>query len=129
MAIAGEYRIRLIVLIGASVFLLSAVALIAFPEVFGEFINITDDSAIWTLRMIGIVLLPLAYAMFILRATASNHTIRSFAVLMILVSTALGVVTLLAPGTASLGRWIYALVGFAFAFAYSAAVVLSPRSR
>jgi O-antigen/teichoic acid export membrane protein len=129
MAIAGEFRIRLIVLIGASVFLLSAVALIAFPEVFGEFINITGDSAIWALRMTGVVLLPLSYSMFILRATASNHTIRSFAVLMILVSTALGIITLMAPGASSLGRWLYAVVGFAFALAYSAAIILSPRSR
>jgi hypothetical protein len=129
MAISGEYRIRQIVLIGASVFLFSGVALIAFPEQFGEFINITGVNAVWTLRMIGVVLIPLSYAMFILRATASNHTIKSFATLMILVSIALAVITFIAPGPATLGRWIYGLIGVGFALAYSYAVIVRPKSR
>lgn len=129
MSMAGEYRIRQIILFGASVFLLSGVALIAFPEQFGDFINIRGESAVWTLRMIGVVLIPLSYAMFILRATASNHTIRSFASLMILVSAALSVITFMAPGPANLGRWIYGLIGAAFALVYFAAVVVKPRSR
>lgn len=129
MSVAGEYRIRQIVLFGASVFLLSGVALIAFPEQFGEFINIRGESAFWALRMIGVVLIPLSYAMFILRATASNHTIRSFASLMILVSAALAAITFMAPGASNLGRWIYGIIGAAFALAYFAAVVVRPRSR
>jgi hypothetical protein len=129
MSFSGEYRIRQIVLVGASVFLVSGVALIAFPEQFGEFINISGDSAVWALRMIGVVLIPLSYGMFILRATASNHTIRSFASLMILISAGLAVVTFIAPGPANLGRWIYGFVGIAFALAYFAAVVLRPRIR
>lgn len=128
MGIAGEYRIRQIVLLGASVFLVSGVSLIAFPVQFGEFINISGVSASWTLRMIGIVLIPLSYAMFILRATASNHTIKSFAILMILVSAALASVTFMAPGSATLGRWLYGLFGIGFALAYLTAVIIRPRS-
>ena len=129
MSLAGEYRIRQIILVGASVFLVSGVALLAFPEQFGDFINIRGESAYWTLRMIGVVLIPLSYAMFILRATASNHTIRSFASLMILVSSALAVITFMAPGPSSIGRWIYGFIGIAFAFAYFVAVVMRPRAR
>lgn len=129
MSAAGEYRIRQIILFGASVFLLSGVALLAFPTQFGDLINIRGASAYWTLRMIGVVLIPLSYSMFILRATASNHTIRSFASLMILVSGALAVITFMAPGPATIGRWIYGFIGIAFALAYFAAIVLRPRAR
>jgi O-antigen/teichoic acid export membrane protein len=129
MTISGEYRIRQIVLVGASVFLVSAMSLIAFPQQFGDFINISGADAVWALRMIGVVLLPLSYAMFILRATASNHTIKSFATLMVLVSAGLAVVTWMAPGEANIGRYLYAFIGAAFSLAYATAIIIRPRGR
>lgn len=129
MAISGEHRIRQIVLVGASVFLISAMGLIAFPLQFGEFINITNDEAVWALRILGVVLLPLSYSMFILRATASNHTIKSFATLMVVVSAGLAVVTWYAPGDANIGRYLYAFIGAAFSLAYLSALITRSRSR
>jgi uncharacterized membrane protein len=43
---------------------------------------------------------------------------------MSLVSLALGIVTLLAPGEANIGRIIYAVIGFVFSTLYVVAIAL-----
>ena len=64
-----------------------------------KFIGISGEDAYWSLRMTGIVLLPLGYLMIVVRNNSSNYVVRTFAILMSLVSLALGIVTLLAPLT------------------------------
>ena len=124
----GQYRIRQVMLAGGTIFLISAIALIARPDLFGQFIGITGDNAYWSLRMTGIVLIPLGYLMMVVRNNSSNYIVRTFAILMSLVSLALGIVTLLAPGEANIGRIIYAVIGFVFSTLYVVAIALGKNS-
>ena len=124
----GQYRIRQVMLAGGIIFLISAIALIARPDLFGQFIGITGDNAYWSLRMTGIVLIPLGYLMIVVRNNSSNYIVRTFAILMSLVSLALGIVTLLAPGEANIGRIIYAVIGFVFSTLYVVAIALGKNS-
>ncbi|MFZ9790312.1 MAG: hypothetical protein ACO3C2_04375 [Candidatus Nanopelagicales bacterium] len=120
----GQFRIRQVMLAGGTIFILSAVALISRPDLFGQFIGISGEDAFWSLRMTGIVLLPLGYLMIVVRNNSSNYVVRTFAILMSLVSLALGIVTLLAPGEANVGRIIYAVIGFVFSTLYVVALAL-----
>ena len=124
MSNSGQSRIRQVMLAGGSVFIASAIALIARPDLFGEFIGIVGEEAFWSLRMTGIVLIPLGYLMIVVRSVASDSVVKSYAVLMSLVSLGLGIVTLLAPGEPNIGRIIYAIVGFLFSTLYVVAIAL-----
>ena len=121
---SGQSTIRQVMLAGGSVFIASAIALIARPDLFGEFIGIVGEDAFWSLRMTGIVLIPLGYLMIVVRSVASNSVVKSYAFLMSLVSLSLGIVTLLAPGDANIGRIIYAIIGFLFSTLYVVALAL-----
>ena len=121
---SGQSTIRQVMLAGGSVFIASAIALIARPDLFGEFIGIVGEDAFWSLRMTGIVLIPLGYLMIVVRSVASDSVVKSYAILMSLVSLGLGIVTLLAPGEPNVGRIIYAIVGFLFSTLYVVAIAL-----
>jgi hypothetical protein len=121
---SGQSTIRQVMLAGGSVFIASAIALIARPDLFGEFIGIVGEDAFWSLRMTGIVLIPLGYLMIVVRSVASDSVVKSYAVLMSLFSLSLGIVTLLAPGQANIGRIIYAIIGFLFSTLYVVALAL-----
>ena len=121
---SAEIRIRQVMLAGGSIFIASAIALIARPDLFGEFISITGLDAYWSLRMTGIVLIPLGYLMIVVRSVASNSVVKSFAYLMSIVSLSLGIVTLLAPGQVNIGRIIYAIIGFIFSTLYVVAIAV-----
>lgn len=121
---SGQSRIRQVMLAGGSVFIASAIALIARPDLFGDFIGIIGEDAFWSLRMTGIVLIPLGYLMIVVRSAASDSVVKSYAFLMSLVSLSLGIVTLLAPGETNIGRIIYALIGFLFSTLYVVALAL-----
>ena len=124
MSNSGQSRIRQVMLAGGSVFIASAIALIARPDLFGEFIGIVGEDALWSLRMTGIVLIPLGYLMIVVRSVASDSVVKSYAILMSLISLGLGIVTLLAPGEPNIGRIIYAIVGFLFSTLYVVALAL-----
>ena len=124
MSNSGQSKIRQVMLAGGSVFIASAIALIARPDLFGEFIGIVGEDAFWSLRMTGIVLIPLGYLMIVVRSVASDSVVKSFAILMSLISLGLGIVTLLAPGEPNVGRIIYAIVGFLFSTLYVVAIAL-----
>jgi hypothetical protein len=124
MSNSGQSRISQVMLAGGSVFIASAIALIARPDLFGEFIGIVGEEAFWSLRMTGIVLIPLGYLMIVVRSVASASVVKSYAILMSLISLSLGIVTLLAPGEPNIGRIIYAIVGFLFSTLYVVAIAL-----
>ena len=121
---SGQSTIRQVMLAGGSVFIASAITLIARPDLFGEFIGIVGEDSFWSLRMTGIVLIPLGYLMIVVRSVASDSVVKSYAFLMSLVSLSLGIVTLLAPGDANIGRIIYAIIGFLFSTLYVVALAL-----
>ena len=124
MTNSGQAKIRQVMLAGGSVFIASAIALIARPDLFGEFIGIVGEDAFWSLIMSGIVLSPLGYLMIVVRSVASDSVVKSYAILMSLISLSLGIVTLLAPGEPNIGRIIYAIVGFLFSTLYVVAIAL-----
>ena len=124
MSNSGQSKIRQVMLAGGSVFIASAIALIARPDLFGEFIGIVGEDAFWSLRMTGIVLIPLGYLMIVVRSVASDSVVKSYAILMSLISLGLWIVTLLAPGEPNIGRIIYAIVGFLFSTLYVVAIAL-----
>jgi len=124
MSNSGQSKIRQVMLAGGSVFIASAIALIARPDLFGEFIGIVGEDAFWSLRITGIVLIPLGYLMIVVRSVASDSVVKSYAILMSLISLGLGIVTLLAPGEPNVGRIIYAIVGFLFSTLYVVAIAL-----
>ncbi len=124
----GQLKIRQVMLAGGIVFIGSAIALIARPDLFGEFIGISNAQAWWSLRMTGLVLIPLGYLMIVVRSVGSNSVVKSFAILMSLVSLALGIITLLAPGQVNLGRIIYAITGFLFSTFYVVAIALGRKN-
>ena len=124
MSNSGQTKIRQVILAGGTVFIASAIALIARPDLFGEFIGIVGEDAFWSLRMTGIVLIPLGYLMIVVRSVASDSVVKSYAILMSLISLGLGIVTLLAPGEPNIGRIIYAIVGFLFSTLYVVAIAL-----
>lgn len=124
----GQLKIRQVMLAGGIVFIGSAIALIARPDLFGEFIGISNAQAWWSLRMTGLVLIPLGYLMIVVRSAGSNSVVKSFAILMSLVSLALGIITLLAPGQVNLGRIIYAITGFLFSTFYVVAIALGRKN-
>ena len=104
---------------GGSIFALAAFALLFAPARFAEILGLTTtDSVTWSLRVTGIILIPLVYTLFVVRGSLTHHVVRAFAILMAAVSLALGVVTLLAPGPTTVGRGVFALVGLGFALAY-----------
>lgn len=124
----GQLKIRQVMLAGGIVFIGSAIALIARPDLFGEFIGISNAQAWWSLRMTGLVLIPLGYLMIVVRSVGSNSVVKSFAILMSIVSLALGIITLLAPGQVNLGRIIYAITGFLFSTFYVVAIALGRKN-
>jgi len=123
MAKRGENAARQTMAAGGAIFGLSALALVLAPDRFAEILGLTNtDSVSWSLRMLGFCLVPLVYVLFVVRGSMADHVVRAFAFLMAFVSLALGLVTLTAPGPATVGRWTFALVGFGFAGAYLFAV-------
>lgn len=126
----GERLARQIMAAGGSIFALAAVALLFAPARFADILGLTTtDSVTWSLRITGVVLIPLVYTLFVVRGSLPDHVVRAFATLMAAVSLALGVVTLLAPGPTTLARGAFALVGFGFAIAYAIALLRDARGR
>ena len=117
-------RLALTLRMGAIVFALSALALIAAPEFFLEFLKIEKNESgyseeiIWAMRMIGAVLVIVATMMPVVAAFASERTLRQVASIMVLVCLTLSFLTVVAPGSWTLGRWGYIVVGTTFALAY-----------
>jgi hypothetical protein len=70
------------------------------------------------MRMIGAVLVIVATMMPVVAAFASERTLRQVASIMVPVCLTLSFLTVVAPGSWTLGRWGYIAVGTAFALAY-----------
>jgi hypothetical protein len=106
-------------IIGSIVFALSATALLFDPEAFISYIGLTsNESVVWSFRLTGVILVALATHMATTSRNAADPAFRRAAVVMILVSIGLAVLTYLAPGTTTTGRWIFVGMGSAFAALY-----------
>jgi len=104
---------------GATVFGLSAIALILAPGFFLELLGLdTSAPLVWSMVMIGVTLIALTGNMAVVSFTASDRGVQGASVVMMLAAGGLGVTTLLIPVPFTWFSVIYALVGFGFSTAY-----------
>jgi len=105
--------------VGASVFGLSAIALILAPSFFLELLGMEGTpSLVWSMVLIGVTLVALTGNMAVVSFTASDRGVQAAAVVMMLASGGLGVTTLLIPVPLTWFSIIYALIGFSFSTVY-----------
>jgi hypothetical protein len=106
-------------IIGSIVFAVSAGVLLVDPLAFVSYIGLTsNESVVWSFRLTGALLVALATHMATTSRNAGDPAFRRAAVVMILVSAGLAVLTYLAPGTATTGRWVFVGIGSGFAALY-----------
>ncbi len=108
-----------VLLTGSTVFGLSAIALVATPQLFNELLGLASNPALeWSMRMTGITLVALAGNMFAHARKGSEDGVYLAARVMMFSAFALGVLTLLLPTTLNWFTILYAAVGFSFSAAY-----------
>ena len=111
--------IRIVLQTGSIVFGLSAIALVATPQLFNELLGLASNPALeWSMRMTGITLVALAGNMFAHARKGSDDGVHLAARVMMFSAFALGVLTLLLPTTLNWFTILYAAVGFSFSAAY-----------
>jgi hypothetical protein len=112
-------QIRLVLRTGSIVFGLSAIALVATPQLFNELLGLASNPALeWSMRMTGITLVALAGNMFAHARKGSEDGVYLAARVMMFSAFALGVLTLLLPATLNWFTILYAAVGFGFSAGY-----------
>ncbi len=105
---------------GAVVFGVSAIFLLAAPEVFLDLLGLEDNpELIWAMRMIGITLIALAGNMWQNSKLNSNPSgIKFVARVMFISALALGILTIFIPAELTVFSIIYAAIGLSFALLY-----------
>ena len=117
-------RLAIILRVGAIVFALSALALIATPELFLEFLKIEKEQSaysqalIWAMRMIGVCLLIASVMMPLVAAFAPERALRQVGVLMVGICSLLTLLTFLTPAPWGIGKIAYLAIGAFFTLAY-----------
>ena len=104
---------------GATVFGVSALALILVPSFFLALLGLdTTPALVWSMVLIGVTLVALTGNMAVVSFTASDPGVQAASVVMMLAAGGLGVTTLLIPVPFTWFSIVYALVGFGFSSAY-----------
>ena len=104
---------------GATVFGVSALALILVPSFFLALLGLdTTPALVWSMVLIGVTLVALTGNMAVVSYTASDRGVQAASVVMMLAAGGLGVTTLLIPVPFTWFSIVYALVGFGFSSAY-----------
>lgn len=117
--IPGMTFLRYTLRAGATVFGLSAIALILAPGFFLELLGLdTSAPLVWSMVMIGVTLIALTGNMAVVSFTASDRGVQAASIVMMLAAGGLGVTTLLIPVPFTWFSMVYALVGFGFSTAY-----------
>ena len=111
---------------GSIVFGGSALLLLVAPSLFLDLLALDGTSAAltWAMRMIGLTLVALAGNMWMNSLSPNDQVVRTVAVVMVVAASGLGLLTLLVPGQLQPFSVLYAIVGFGFASAYVAALML-----
>ena len=111
--------LRFTLRVGASVFGLSAIALILAPSFFLELLGMeVTPPLVWSMVLIGVTLVALTGNMAVVSFTATDRGAQAASVVMMLASGGLGVTTLLIPVPLTWFSIIYALIGFGFSTVY-----------
>ena len=124
------FGIRATLRTGAVVFGLSALLLLILPSLFLDLLLLDGDSAAlqWSMRMIGLTLIALAGNMWIVSRSANDAAVRTAGILMAIVATGLGALTLAIPAEFGWFTILYAAVGFAFGLNYAVCLVRQRRA-
>jgi hypothetical protein len=119
------FGIRKTLQLGASVFGLSALLLLALPELFLDLLLLDSSSAalVWSMRMIGVTLVALAGNMWMNSKSSSDSQVKKVGLVMAIAATGLGVLTLLIPATYGWFTICYAAIGFAFGANYTLCLI------
>jgi hypothetical protein len=119
------FGIRKTLQLGASVFGLSALLLLALPELFLALLLLDSSSAalVWSMRMIGVTLVALAGNMWMNSKSSSDSQVKKVGLVMAIAATGLGVLTLLIPATYGWFTICYAAIGFAFGANYTLCLI------
>jgi hypothetical protein len=105
--------------VGASVFGLSAIALILAPSLFLGLLGMEGTPPlVWSMVLIGVTLVALTGNMAVVSFAASDRGVQAASVVMMLAAGGLGVTTLLIPVPLTWFSIIYALIGFGFSTVY-----------
>lgn len=121
-------QLRLVLRTGSIVFGVSAIALVAVPDVFNALLGMTTGPELeWAMRMIGITLVALAGNMYSVSRHGSENSVVFSGRVMLVSACGLGIVTLLLPVPLTWFAVAYAAVGFGFSAAY--AVVLTRKRK
>lgn len=120
--------IRMVLTVGAAVFALAGLALLLIPSAFAGWLGLdaTAAATLWSLRMLGAVLLPLAALMVMVRRLRDHHAVGAAAV-MLTASVLLGILTIAMPGSWTFLRAALLGAALVFATAYAALLVLLRR--
>ena len=118
---SGVQELRLILLVGGSVFGLSALALLAMPLWFIQLLGITNSEELrWAFRLMAVTLVALSGNMLIVSSYAAPYGVRMAGILMMFSAAGLGVLTAFIPSSAH--NWFtisYSCIGFVFSIAYA----------
>jgi hypothetical protein len=122
--------IRATLRVGAVVFGLSALLLVIAPGLFLDLLLLDGTSMPlqWSMRMTGLTLVALSANMWIVSRAAGDAAVKAAGIVMAIVATALGILTLMIPATLGWFSIAYAGVGFAFAIAYVVSMMQAHRS-
>lgn len=116
----SPHPLRIVLRTGATVFGLSAIFLLALPELFLELLAMpTGIDQIWSMRMIAITLVALTGNMLVVSFYASVNGVRLASRVMQFAAFGLGVLTLMIPIEPTWFTYLYAAVGFVFSGAYT----------
>lgn len=119
------FGIRKTLQLGASVFGLSALLLLALPELFLDLLLLDSSSAalVWSMRMIGVTLVALAGNMWMNSKNSNDSQVKKVGLVMAIAATGLGVLTLLTPATYGWFTICYAAIGFGFGANYTLCLI------
>jgi hypothetical protein len=122
--------LRRVLQTGATVFGLSALALIVAPGFFLRLLGLsTTPELVWSMVMIGITLVALTGMMAIVSAYAPDPGVVVGSWVMAVAALGLGTVTLLIPVSFTWFTLLYASVGFLFSVAYALGLIVHYRAR
>jgi hypothetical protein len=115
-----KHPLRIVLRTGAGVFGLSALFLLALPELFLELLALpTGADQVWSMRMIAVTLVALTGNMLVVSIYANLKGVRMAARVMQFSAFGLGALTLAIPAELNWFTYLYAAVGFTFAGAYT----------
>ena len=122
--------LRYVLRTGASVFGVSALALIVFPGFFLTLLGLDPTTElIWSMALIGVTLVALTGMMAVVSFFATDPGVRVASIVMATAAAGLGVTTVAIPVDFTWFSVAYAAVGFGFSLAYVIGLLLGSRPR